>query len=258
MSSPSSLFRAPACQESSDAARIARPGTPKYPTLLARIAIKICAGMAKVLKRLGLGNSEPSYLDDNQQAKLIERYIAPLVPSPRKLSIEEQTPAWVRDRVAGARWGSANAAFASDELSVALAPYTPSVEELEAFWMEGDDAFHCPARHNQASLKPCCVGVDKPGVGFTHAADCAVTPNGITRFGGDCERDERGAQAVTPHSYGLNQRVCLKCGGRDDSWIAEEIDGKPLVEMLGLNQLIGRTESGGYGLHTHLCEEGAR
>src|ERR1035437_2617302 len=60
------------------------------------------------------------------------------------------------------------------------------------FWAEGMAAY--PA---EITLKEpdqvCCVGVDMPGVGFTHAADCAVQPGTTTRFPGDHQR-----QALSP------------------------------------------------------------
>jgi len=41
-----------------------------------------------------------------------------------------------------------------------------------------------PEAANAAQAPFCCVGIDQPGVGFVHAADCAVSPNAVTRFPG--------------------------------------------------------------------------
>jgi hypothetical protein len=42
-----------------------------------------------------------------------------------------------------------------------------------------------PEAANAAQAPFCCVGVDQPGVGFVHAADCSFSPDAVTRFPGE-------------------------------------------------------------------------
>lgn len=42
-----------------------------------------------------------------------------------------------------------------------------------------------PEAANAAQAPFCCLGIDQPGVGFVHAADCTGSPNAVTRFPGE-------------------------------------------------------------------------
>src|ERR1035437_9138402 len=64
--------------------------------------------------------------------------------------------------------------------------------ELEEFFTDGAPAYQAETSNSgQGSVvrdqpeKLCCVGIDTPGLGFTHALDCSVQPGATTHFPGD-------------------------------------------------------------------------
>lgn len=127
---------------------------------------------------------------------------------------------------------------------------TVSVPDAEEFFTNGSQAY--PPETSEISTD--CSGVDMPGVGHVDVGMCLSTKLNPSQKETALAEEAKPVPAPSGNGSpcGAPERICLKCGKKDELWDAET---RPEVEvylhLLGLNQCAerGRISKGTPSIH---------